>query len=38
LKEAIDKLEEFQKNGASENAFGWAEVMDVERMRSLRCA
>jgi hypothetical protein len=38
LKEAIDKLEDLQKNGPSENAFGWAEVMDVERMRSLRCA
>jgi Domain of unknown function (DUF3291) len=38
LKEAIDKLEYYQKNGSSEQAFGWAEVMDVERMRSLRCA
>jgi hypothetical protein len=38
LKEAIDKLELLQKNGPSENAFGWAEVMDVERMRALRCA
>jgi Domain of unknown function (DUF3291) len=38
LKEAIDKLEDLQKNGSSENVFGWAEVMDVERMRSLRCA
>jgi len=38
LSEAIDKLEHLQKNGPSELAFGWAEVMDVERMRSLRCA
>jgi Domain of unknown function (DUF3291) len=38
LSEAIDKLEFYEKNGASEEAFGWAEVMDVERMRSLRCA
>jgi Domain of unknown function (DUF3291) len=38
LSEAIDKLEFYEKNGASEQAFGWAEVMDVERMRSLRCA
>jgi Domain of unknown function (DUF3291) len=38
LSEAIDKLEFYQKNGPIENAFGWAEVMDVERMRSLRCA
>ena len=38
LKEAIDKLEFYQTNGATEQAFGWAEVMDVERMRALRCA
>jgi hypothetical protein len=38
LAEAIDKLEYLQTNGPSEQAFGWAEVMDVERMRSLRCA
>jgi hypothetical protein len=37
LSEAFDKLEQFEKHGASEAAFGWAEVMDVERMRSLRC-
>jgi hypothetical protein len=37
LSEAFDKLEQYQKNGATEAAFGWAEVMDVERMRSLRC-
>ncbi len=38
LSEAMDRLSDFEKNGATENAFGWAEVMDVERMRSLRCA
>jgi hypothetical protein len=38
LSEAIDKLELYQNNGPSENAFGWAQVMDVERMRALRCA
>ena len=38
LDEAWAKLQDYEKNGASEAAFGWAEVMDVERMRSLRCA
>jgi hypothetical protein len=38
LAEAMDRLENYQKNGATEAAFGWAEVMDVERMRQLRCA
>ena len=38
LAEAMDKLEDYEKNGPSERAFGWAEVMDIERMRSLRCA
>lgn len=38
LTEAMDRLEDLQKNGPSERAFGWAEVMDIERMRSLRCA
>ena len=38
LTEAMDRLEDFKKNGPSERAFGWAEVMDIERMRSLRCA
>ncbi len=38
LSEAMDRLENFEKNGATEAAFGWAEVMDVERMRQLRCA
>ena len=38
LSEAMDRLENYQKNGATEAAFGWAEVMNVERMRQLRCA
>ena len=38
LTEAMDRLADYEKNGATENAFGWAEVMDAERMRSLRCA
>jgi hypothetical protein len=38
LEEAYARLQHFEKNGATEFAFGWAEVMDVERMRSLRCA
>ena len=38
LDEAWAKLQDYEMNGASEAAFGWAEVMDVERMRSLRCA
>ena len=38
LFEAMDKLQDLEKNGATENAFGWAEVMDIERMRKLRCA
>ena len=38
LTEAMNKLQDLQINGPSERAFGWAEVMDIERMRSLRCA
>ena len=38
LSEAMDKLQDFEKKGATERAFGWAEVMDIERMRNLRCA
>ena len=38
LTEAMDKLQDLQTNGPSESAFGWAEVMDIERMRALRCA
>ena len=38
LQEAMDRLEHYQKKGASDQAFGWAEVIDVERWRSQRCA
>ena len=38
LSEAMDKLQDFEKNGATQRAFGWAEVMDIERMTKLRCA
>jgi Domain of unknown function (DUF3291) len=38
LAEAMDRLDHFEKNGASDHAFGWAEVMDIERVRALRCA
>jgi Domain of unknown function (DUF3291) len=38
LDDAYARLQHYEKHGASEFAFGWAEVMDVERMRSLRCA
>ena len=38
LSEAMDRLQDFEKNGATTRAFGWAEVMDIERMRALRCA
>ena len=38
LDEACGRLQHFEKSGATDYAFGWAEVMDVGRMRSLRCA
>lgn len=38
LDEANARLQHYENNGASGHAFGWAEVMDAERMRSLRCA
>ena len=38
LDEAWERLQDYQQNGPSERAFGWAEVMDAERMRSVRCA
>lgn len=37
LTEAMDKLKDYENNGPSENAFSWTEVMDIERMRKLRC-
>jgi hypothetical protein len=38
LDEAHSRLLHYQSNGATEFAFGWPEVMDIERVRSLRCA
>jgi hypothetical protein len=38
LQEALDRLEHYQKNGASDYAFGWAEVIDKERWHAQRCA
>ena len=36
--EALARMKDLETNGPSERAFGWAEVMDIERMRALRCA
>ncbi len=38
LAEACARLQHFESRGASEHAFGWAEIMDAERLRSQRCA
>ncbi len=38
LDEAWARLQDYEENGASERAFGWAEVMDIKRMRAVRCA
>ena len=38
LQEALDRLEHYQKHGATEYAFGWAEVIDKERWHAQRCA
>jgi hypothetical protein len=38
LDEAWARLQHYTANGASDFAFGWAEVMDAERLRSRRCA
>ncbi|KWV96094.1 DUF3291 domain-containing protein [Erythrobacter sp. AP23] len=38
LDEAWGRLQDLEKNGPSERAFGWAEIMDIERMRAVRCA
>ncbi|CAN5520464.1 DUF3291 domain-containing protein [soil metagenome] len=38
LDEAWARLQHYTANGASDFAFGWAEVMDAERLRSQRCA
>ena len=38
LEEAYARLTKYQAEGASEEAFGWQEIMDEQRMRALRCA
>jgi hypothetical protein len=38
LDEAYARLTHFEKNGASDFAFGWAEVIDAERWKAQRCA
>jgi hypothetical protein len=38
LAEAYERLEHYRKNGATDHAFGWAEVIDAERWRAQRCA
>jgi hypothetical protein len=38
LQEAMDRLDMYEKIGATEQAFGWPEVIDVERWKSQRCA
>ncbi len=38
LDEAYARLQHFEAHGASDHAFSWAEVMNAERMRALRCA
>ncbi len=38
LTEAMERLVDYENNGATENAFGWAQVIDVERWRNQRCA
>jgi hypothetical protein len=38
LQEAPHRLERYENNGASDYAFGWAEVIDKERWHAQRCA
>lgn len=38
LQEAMERNEHFERNGATDHAFGWAEVIDKERWRTQRCA
>lgn len=38
LDEAYARLRQYEAEGPTRHAFGWAEIMDAERMRSLRCA
>jgi heme-degrading monooxygenase HmoA len=36
--EAMAKLKKYQDGGPSNEAFGWTELKDLERMRSIGCA
>jgi hypothetical protein len=38
LAEAAERLKDLTDNGPSERAFGWAQLIDIERWRSQRCA
>jgi Domain of unknown function (DUF3291) len=38
LEEGEARLRHFEENGASDFAFGWADVMDAERLNKQRCA
>ena len=38
LEEAYARLKKYEAEGASQDAFGWQEIMDEDRMRALRCA
>ena len=38
LDEAMARLAHVEANGPTDFAFGWAEVMDAERLKALRCA
>ncbi|MCA3554209.1 DUF3291 domain-containing protein [Aestuariivirga sp.] len=38
LDEAYARLLKYEAEGATQEAFGWKEVMDEHRMRALRCA
>ena len=38
LEEATARLKDMTDNGPSERAFGWAQLIDIERWRTQRCA
>ncbi|MFN0194012.1 MAG: DUF3291 domain-containing protein [Aestuariivirga sp.] len=38
LDEAYARLQDYERNGPSDRAFGWAEVMDAGRLKAQRCA
>lgn len=38
LAEAAQRLKDLTDNGPSERAFGWAQLVDIERWRRQRCA